>query len=152
VAIRSTKGTIFSRLCVKTKHKIRIDEFRLNSRGVKSGGFTLVEVMAAMLLIALIMPVAMKGVSLAVSLSSQTRNRLAALEVAENTLAMALIEQSWQSGESAGTERRINTEYSWQIYASDYELENVKLVEVVVEWQQRNRTQQISLSRFFYER
>ncbi|WP_186804650.1 type II secretion system protein [Limihaloglobus sulfuriphilus] len=115
-------------------------------------GFTLVEVMAAMLLIALIMPVAMKGVSLAVSLGSQTRNRLTALELAENALAQAVLEQSWQGGESAGNQRRFNVEYSWQITAAEQGIENVKLIEVVVEWQRRNVTQELKLSRLFYER
>ena len=48
----------------------------------KSHGFTLVEVLAAMAIIALVLPVAMRGISLATRLGGEARHRSEAAELA----------------------------------------------------------------------
>ena len=50
------------------------------------GGFTLVEVLASLALVAVILPVAMEGVSLAVGAAGLARDRIEAASLAETKL------------------------------------------------------------------
>ncbi len=66
------------------------------------GGFTLVEVLAAMLLIGIVMPVVMQGVTAATRAGSSARRRTEAATLAASKLAELTVTGQWDGGTTSG--------------------------------------------------
>lgn len=114
-------------------------------------GFTLIEILAALLLIGLVLPAVMKGISLVSILASDSDHKYEALDLAQTKMAEVLLEESWQNSSSL-TARFENEyeDYEWGLDVSDWTEAGVKQVDVFVYWQQRNRQRQIQLSTLVY--
>ena len=127
---------------IVTKKKKKID----------ANGFTLMEVLAALLLIGLVLPAVMKGISLVSILASDSDHKYEALDLAETKLAEVLLEESWQTSSSqSGRFEDEYEDYEWVMDASDWtEQADVKEVSVLVYWQQRDRQREIQLSTLVY--
>lgn len=124
-----------------TRKKKRID----------AKGFTLIEVLAALLLIGLVLPAVLKGVSLASILVSDSDRKYEALDLAETKLAEVLLEESWQSSSSqSGRFDDEYEDYEWVMDVSNWTQADVKQVDIFVYWQQRNRQREIHLSTLVY--
>ena len=114
-------------------------------------GFTLMEVLAALLLTALVLPAVLKGVSLASMLVSDSDRKYEALDLAEAKLAEVLLEESWKNSSSlTGQFDDEYEDYEWVVDVSDWSGANVKQVDVFVTWQQRNRQREIQVSTLVY--
>lgn len=115
-------------------------------------GFTLLEILAALLLIGLILPTVMKGISMVSILASDSDHQYEALDLAETKLAEVLLEQSWQGSSSiSGRFENEYEDYEWIVDASDWIEASVKQVDVFVCWQQRNRQRELRLSTLVYD-
>ena len=114
-------------------------------------GFTLMEILAALLLIGLVLPAVMKGISIVSILASDSDHKYEALDLAETKLAEVLLEESWQSsGSQSGRFDDEYEAYEWVVDASDWDQADVKQVDIFVYWQQRNRQREIQLSTLVY--
>ncbi len=82
--------------------------------------FTLVEVLAAMLLIAIVLPAAMKGISLATVAASDAKRRTEAVGLAQAKLGELLATGSYQSGNQSGDFPAQWPGYRWESTLSDY--------------------------------
>ena len=119
-------------------------------RAVK--GFTLIEILAALLLTGLVLPAALKGVSLARMLVSDSDRRYEAMELAENKLAEVLLEESWANSSSqSGRFDDEYEDYEWVVSTTDWTDADVRQVDVAVLWQQRNRQREFRLSTLVYD-
>lgn len=121
-----------------------------NKLNQKFCGFTLMEILAALLLIGLILPVAMKGVSLASMLASDSARKYEALDLAETRLAEILLQKDWQSSSESGTFEDEYDQYHWMMEVSDWTVAGLKQIDLVVYWQQRNRQRNVTLSTLIY--
>ena len=113
-------------------------------------GFTLIEILAALLLIGLILPVAMKGVSLATTLASDSSRKYETLDLAETKLAEILLQQEWKSSSGDGTFEDVYDSYHWTMSVSDWTMSGIKQIDLIVYWQQRNRQRNVTLSTLVY--
>ena len=117
-------------------------------------GFTLIEILAALLLIGLVLPAVMKGVSIISILASDSDHRYEALDLAETKMAEVLLEESWQGSSSQSgqfdDENDEYEDYEWVMDVSDWDQADVKQVDIFVYWQQRNRQREIRLSTLVY--
>lgn len=121
-------------------------------RKTAARGFTLIEILAALLLIGLVLPAVMKGISMVSMLASDSDHKYEALDLAESKLAEVLLEESWQSSSSlTGRFENEYEDYEWVLDVSDWTEAGVKQVDVVVHWQQRNRQREIQLSTLVYD-
>ena len=77
------------------------------------GGFTLVEVLAALLLMAIIIPVAMEGMSVASRVGVLGQRKAVAMRVAERVLNELIVEGQTQQGSASGTAVDGDTSYPW---------------------------------------
>ncbi|MBN2507825.1 MAG: hypothetical protein JXQ71_14140 [Verrucomicrobia bacterium] len=78
-------------------------------------GFTLAEVLAALLFMAIVIPVAVEGVRIA-SLAGQTGQRKAvAARIADCVLNELVVTRAWQSGAPHGIVRERSTDYEWEM-------------------------------------
>jgi len=119
------------------------------SIGVK--GFTLIEILVALLLIGLVLPSVMKGISIISILASDSDHRYESLDLAETKLAEVLLEESWQNSSSqSGWFENEFEGYQWAVDVSDWTQTGVKQVDVFVYWQQRNRQKKTQLSTLVY--
>ncbi len=115
-------------------------------------GFTLIEILAALLLIGLVLPAVMKGISLASLLVADSDRRYEALDLAESKLADVLLEETWQTSASqTGQFEDEFKDYEWVLDVSNWTETDVKQVDVFVYWQQRNRQRHIQLSTLVYD-
>ena len=113
-------------------------------------GFTLMEILAALLLTGLILPVAMNGVSMANMLASDSARKYEAADLAQAKMSEILLEEDWKNGSSSGEFENQYEQYEWISSVSDWTTSGLKQIELTVFWNQRGRTNKIVLSTLIY--
>lgn len=121
------------------------------NRFCRSCGFTLMEILAALVLIGVVLPAVMKGLSMASILASDSSRKYEALNLAQSRLAEVLLTGDWQSGSETGNFEPDYTGYTWTVETSDWTQADLKQVNVTVFWYQRNRPREIHLSTLVYD-
>jgi len=87
------------------------------SSRAKSAGFTLAEVLAALVFMAIVIPVALQGVRIASRAGSVAERKAVAARLAERKLNELIVTGQWQSSAAQGT-----VQEGWQTY--DWGLES----------------------------
>ena len=116
----------------------------------RRGGFTLIEVLATLVLLGIVMPVAMRGVSLALAASSIARRTAEATSLAEMKLNELVADGTWQTGGTGGDFADQNQpDYRWtcENASRDYGTHEVILH---VTWTQRGQERTLSLATLVY--
>lgn len=112
-------------------------------------GFTLVEVLAAIMLIAIVLPAVMKGISVALSIAGTVRMRTEAVGLAQEKINEITTTGDWQS-DSSGDFSPDHPEYQWSSNATtwdgDEEGTGIEILQVHVTWMQRGQQQEVVLS------
>jgi type II secretory pathway pseudopilin PulG len=126
----------------------------------RRGGFTFVEVMAALVFAAIVLPTAMKGISLATNAASQARRRAEATVLGRNLITELSAAGVPALSESEGTFSE-NPDYRWTAEVSDWEATdsslqttvgtNLKQLQVKVIWKARNSERSVSLATLIYK-
>ena len=117
------------------------------ARRPSARGFTLPEVLATMVLIGIVLPACMRGLSLSLAASTDARRKLEATALAENKLAEITATTLWQSqtGTTTGDFSPDFPEYSWE--ATSYTVDtDLAEVQVYVFWTSRGAVKSVSLS------
>ena len=114
-----------------------------------SAGFTLVEVLATLVLLGIVVPVAMRGVSMALAAASTARRTAEAASLAQAKLNELIIDGTWQTSGTTGDFSPDHPEYRWTCAnaARDYGTYEVALT---VTWTQRGRERSLSLTTLVY--
>ena len=113
-------------------------------------GFTLVEVLASLVLVAIILPVAMKGLALATGLAELARQRREAGALAETLLAESVATGEWQEGGQAGDFAPEHPQYGWTVDVQDWEGTYLRQVDVRVQWTARSQERSVTLTTLVY--
>jgi general secretion pathway protein I len=108
--------------------------------------FTLVEVLAALVLLAIILPVAMRGISLATRTAGAARNRTVAASLAQTTLNELVLSSEWQEGDLSGDYGDEWPAYSWASEVQTWEESNLRRLDVRVEWASGEQVRSVTLS------
>lgn len=113
-------------------------------------GLSLIEVLATLVLVGIVLPAAMKGVTLSLRAASLARHQQEASQLAEMRLneVLALEDSSVLAG--SGSFAPDWPEYSWQAqtYTADFGLTEV---EVRVTWLERGLERAVTLSTLVYD-
>lgn len=88
-----------------------------SSHGRRESGFTLAEVLAALVFLAVVIPVALQGLRVASRAGSVAERKAVAVRLAERKLNELVVTGEWQSAAASGT-----LQEGWQTY--DWELES----------------------------
>ncbi len=120
-------------------------------RCASSRGFTLLEVLAALLLVAIVLPVVMGVLDTSTHVGGLAHDRAEATLLAENKLNQVLLDQSWQFGDAAGTfEDDLNApssaRYHWTLHVETWQDPTVRLLSLTVQWERRGREQALTLT------
>ena len=95
-------------------------------------GFTLVEVLAALLLMAIVIPVAMEGMSVASRVGILGQRKAAAMRVAERVLNELMVEQQMQQNSSSGMALDGDTSYPWTMRVENWPEDAMQQMTVAV--------------------
>jgi prepilin-type N-terminal cleavage/methylation domain-containing protein len=123
---------------MKTAHRrLPLRETRRRSRG-----FTLVEVLATLVLLGIILPIAMQGVSMAMAAASNARRTSEATTLAETKLNELVADGTWASGSLSGDFAPTQPEYQWACLTQqrDYGLTEVA---IRVTWTDRGHVREM---------
>jgi general secretion pathway protein I len=122
----------------------------------RSGGFTLIEVLATVLLIAIALPAIMNGVTLATGAGANANKRAQAAGLAERKLNELVAGQLWEGGQMAGDFNPDAPGYQWQASVQNWQYDTtdagLQELDLKVTWQWRNREESIQLSTLVYVR
>jgi type II secretory pathway pseudopilin PulG len=80
-----------------------------------NGGFTLAEVLAALLFMGIVIPVAVEGLQLANRAGQVAQRKSEAARVAESVLNENLVTTNWNQSSQSGTVRRGDREFRWSL-------------------------------------
>jgi prepilin-type N-terminal cleavage/methylation domain-containing protein len=127
-------------------------------RAYRRRAFTLVEILATLVLVAIILPVAMSGISLALGVASESRRQTEAASLAQTKMAEILAGQQWQSSSLAGDFAPDRPEYRWTSQVVEWQGTTqsttqstaLKQLDVQVLWIYRNRQRNVTLSTLVY--
>ena len=109
-------------------------------------GFTLVELMVTVVMVAMILPVAVKGLTLINSLARTSSERAIALSLAESKLVEMLVDQEWLSGYAEGDfdDYEGMGKYQWTLTSTDSS--SLKQLELTVKWTTRGIEKSLTLT------
>ena len=113
--------------------------------------FTLPEVLATLVLVGLVLPAVMKGISLALAASDDARRRVEAVGLAENKLA-ELAADAMVNSATGGGGGEFGDEapgYRWESSTASVETDLLEL-NVRVAWTARGRERHVDLSTYAY--
>lgn len=115
------------------------------------GAFTLVEVLATLALIGIVIPVGLRGVTLAISAASQAKRQAEAATLAETKLSELIAQGDWSFGNNAGDFGPDWPDYHWVCETNNPDPNvNVTEVTVAVTWTQRGRERAARVATFVY--
>lgn len=80
----------------------------------KSHGFTLIEVLVAMAILAVALAAANRASGLAINHSIEIKHRILADMVAQNRLALHVANDDWRSGFFSGSEQQAGITFKWK--------------------------------------
>lgn len=109
-------------------------------------GFTLVEVLTVIAIVAIILPGVMYGLSQASGIANASKQRAKAVEIAHNKLTELVVTSNWQMGDSQGEINDDPTAYHWQSQTQDWTETGLEELTVEVSWQARGNTRKVSLT------
>jgi type II secretion system protein I len=120
---------------------------RINRRDqfVRHSGVTLVEVLAALVLVAIVLPVVMQGLTLSMRAASRARHQAEAARLAESKLNELLVLRDTAALTSTGDFGERWPEYAWRSESATRD-HGLYEVTVTVAWTERGQERTASLS------
>jgi len=103
----------------------------------RSGGFTLVEVLVALAVIAIALGAVMRTLSQSIDVSANLRDRALAMWVAQNRLTRQQAERAWPSADTReGTDSMGGREWRWREQVANTPDAELRRVEIEIRAQQ----------------
>ena len=114
------------------------------------GGFTFIELLATVVLISIIMPVAMRSIGLCTRLGGYSRRQIEAASLARTKLTELTISQDWKTGEKRGDFGSDWPGYQWTAVVSNWTDSVVSQLDLTVTWQSQGQQRSLILSTLVY--
>jgi general secretion pathway protein I len=121
----------------------------MTARRTSRGGFTLIEVLVALVLMGIVLPIAMRGATLAMRAASTARHRAEAATLGEAKLTEMVAQGDWQSGNTQGDFAPDFPQYQWQLQSAQRDLDVTEL-QLTVTWKERGADRSINVSTLAY--
>lgn len=115
------------------------------------GGFTFIELLATVVFLGIIMPVAMQSIGLCTRLGGQSRRRIEAVSLARTKLTELTCTGDWQSGGKSGDFGEDWPGYRWDAVVTSWTDSVVSQLDLTVTWQSQGRERSVTLSTLVYE-
>jgi len=116
----------------------------------RSGGFTFIELLATVVLIAIIMPVAMGSIGLCTRLGGQSRRQIEAASLAQTKLTELRVTGDWENGDQRGDSEADWSDYQWQATVTNWTDATMRQLDVTVSWLSQGHERSVTLSTLIY--
>ena len=105
----------------------------------RAAGFTLVEALAALMLMAIVLPVALRVIATSTKMASLSERQAQATELADARLSEIVLTQAWEDGDAAGLfDENYGDDvegYEWVLFVDDWHQAEFKQLTLHVVWQ-----------------
>jgi type II secretory pathway pseudopilin PulG len=118
-------------------------------RAARPAGFTLAEVLAALLFMAIVIPVTVEGVRIASRVGQVGERKAAAARVADRILNELLVTGQVQTGAQSGRLEEGNREYAWTMLSEPWTADAMNLVTVSVRFTVQGQDFSVALSTLY---
>jgi prepilin-type N-terminal cleavage/methylation domain-containing protein len=122
-------------------------------------GFTLIEVLATLLVMAIALPAIMECINISNRVASIAKKKTEAAGLAHAQLSQILADQTWQQGGSSGNFSEMGKEYenySWSLNVQPWTLDDTELsleeLDLTVTWIDHGHESSVVLSSMAYAR
>lgn len=115
-------------------------------RARASRGFTLVEVLAALLMMAIVIPVAMEGMTTASRAGVLGQRKAAAMRIAERVLNETIIDNQTAQATNSGTITEGETAYPWTMRSEGWSIDALTEMTVTVTFTVQGNPYEVSVS------
>lgn len=112
----------------------------------RTAGFTLAETLAALLLVAIVIPVALRGIQLATYAGVVSQRKQAAARIGDNILAESLAATSGSTLGTSGTIIEDAVTYRWQILSESWTDSSMRRLTVEVFFDVQGREHDVRLA------
>ena len=109
-------------------------------------GFTLAEVLAALMFMAIVIPVAMQGLSIASRAGAVAERKREAVRVAERMLNETLVTTNWSQSAQSGVVKEMDREYQWNLRSDRWIESTMQLLTVEVTFPVQGKDYAVQLS------
>jgi prepilin-type N-terminal cleavage/methylation domain-containing protein len=126
---------------------------RIRHRAARRRGLTLIEVLATIVMMAIVLPASMQGISMCMSASIAARQRSEAAALAEAKLAQLIAVGDWQYGNTSGDFGDAWPEYRWSAASADWTGDataNMTELSIRVYWTSRQQERDVVLTTLLY--
>jgi len=127
---------------------MRRDKTRENHR--RPGGFTFIELLATVVLIGLIMPVAMRSIGLCTRVAGLSRKQVEAASLARMKLTELTVTRDWENGNQKGDFGTDWPGYQWKAMVSNWTDTLVRQLDLTVSWQSAGKERGVTFSTLVY--
>jgi len=110
------------------------------------GGFTFIELLATVMLIAIIMPAAMHCIALCTRLGGESRKQIEAASLARAKLTDLTVSKDWQTSQKSGQFDSDWSDYKWTADISNWTDSTLRQLDLTVSWQSQGREHFVKLS------
>jgi len=113
-------------------------------------GFTFIELLATIVLIGIIMPVAMRSIGLCTRLGGHSRRQIEAASLARTKLTELTVSQDWKTSEKSGDFGTDWPGYRWTATVSNWTDSVVSQLDLTVTWQSQGQQRSLTFSTLVY--
>jgi len=114
-------------------------------RAHRRGGFTLAEVLAALVFLAIVVPTAVEVLHVATLAGEVAVRKSAAARIADRVLNENLVTTNWQTGVQSGVVTEGAVDYRWHLSTQTWPQDNVQWVTAEVSYSAQGRNYSVSL-------
>lgn len=119
---------------------------RPRHRSPDNRGFTFAELLAAMLFMAIVIPVAVKGITLANRAGVIADRTRTAAQLADNLLTGLIETDEWESADNRGDFSPLWPDYQWELIDEDWYEDTVHQITIVVLFTVQEQIHYVQLS------
>ena len=117
-------------------------------------GFTLIEALAALMLVAVVLPFAIRGISMSAQGAAATDQRATAMMLAQTQLEEAMLAEAWKFGDSEGAFDEIygpeSERYTWSLTVEEWINTNFRELTLTVTWTSAGQEKKVDLKTVVY--
>jgi prepilin-type N-terminal cleavage/methylation domain-containing protein len=122
----------------------------LTQKHERAGGFTFIELLATVVLIAIIMPVAMHCIGLCTRLGGLSRRQIEAASLAKTQMTELIATGDWTSGDQKGTFGDDWPAFEWEAVVTNWTDSTMRQLDVTVSWLAQGKQRGVTLSTLLY--
>lgn len=112
----------------------------------RAAGFTLAEVLAALLFLAIVIPAAIEAMHVASLAGDVAARKGAAARVADRILNQSIILTNWNGGGQSGTFSEAGSDFRWTLTTSQWPQDTMQLLTAEVKFSAQGKDYSVKLS------